>query len=130
MTIEQEITTRLTGWSGLTALIGNRTFPEIAVQNAARPYLTYRLVTDQRESAFGADIGIVSARFQFDAFAEKYADTAAVIAQVRAAFNRWMAPTNPTPIIDTMILTTVDLFEPDTMLYHRAMDVMIHYRET
>lgn len=129
MSVETEITARLTGWTGFTALANNRVYPNIAVQNVARPYLTYRLVTDLRDSGFGDDIGIVIARFQFDAFSEKYSDVVAVIGQVRAAFNRWRAPSNPTPIIDTVILTTVDLFEPDTLLHHRAQDVRIWYRE-
>lgn len=135
MAIETLIFTRLSTFGGLTALIGTRVYPNIAPQNAARPFVTYRRVTSDRPAAMGSDSGVVRARFQFDTFAEDdetevgFDDAAAIRAQIRAALKRWRDPVGPPVVQDTFLVSEIDLYEDDTRLHHLADDYEVNYRE-
>lgn len=134
MTIEALIFTRLSGFAGLTALIGTRIYPNIAPQNATWPFVTYRRVTSTRPAAMGSDSGVVRARFQFDTFAEDddskvgFDDASAVRDQLRAALKRWR-DAGPPVVQDTFLVSEIDLYEDDSRLHHLSDDFEINYRE-
>lgn len=128
MTVESVLVTRLNGFAGLTALVGTRIRPNRAEQNIAKPYITFRRVSADRDSAMGVDVGTVTARFQFDVWAEDFTSMAAVGEQLRLALQRWRNSSG-TVVDDTFIVSEIDLFETETETHHRALDARIHYRE-
>lgn len=129
MSVESEIYSRLTGFAGLTALVSSRIYPNLAPQKVAFPYVTYRRVSSVRESGMGDDIGIVSARFQFDVFSDTYLSARNALEQVRQALQRWRAPSGNPEIIDSLIENDLDTFEPDPLVHHVLLDALIYYRE-
>jgi hypothetical protein len=128
VTIEALIYTRLSGFAGLTALVGTRIYKNIAPQNTGRPYVTYRRVTATRPPAMGRNSGVVRARFQFDSFDEDFADASAVRAQILAAIERWR-DAGPPVVQDIFPVNELDLYEDDIRLHHLSDDYEVNYRE-
>lgn len=130
MSIESVIYDRLTGYSGLSALVSNRVYPNVAPQNVTVPFVTYRRVSAERQSGFGEDIGIVTSRFQFDMYATAYSAVRAIAEQVRGALQRYRASATSPEVLDTFIVNELESFEAEPTLLHRAVtDIQIHYRE-
>lgn len=133
MTIQALLYTRLSGFAGLTALVAGRIYPNRAPQDAARPYVTYRLVSDTRPPAMNRDSGVARARFQFDAFADETAggyDAAdAIRVQVSAALKRWRDPVGPPVVQDVFMVSQIDLYEDDIRMHNASADYEVNYRE-
>lgn len=129
MAVAEVIKARLTAFAGLSALVSARVHPGAAPQNTPRPYVTYRVVSEVRESGMGSDIGIVTARYQFDVFAESGTAAAAVVEQLRLALQRWRSPSSSPEIIDIFVETLVGGYEPDTGLFHPIIDFRVIHRE-
>lgn len=127
--IYEALYSRLSGFAGLTALVGTRIYPNRAVQDAARPYVVFRRVTSRRHSSFGADDGVVEARFQVDVFDEDHASAQAVREQVRQALQRWSGTEASTVVQDTYFEGETDLYEDDRDLHHLADDYRVVYEE-
>ena len=128
MTVEADIFSRLSGYAGLSALVSSRIYPNVLLQNATLPAVTYRRVSSERPPVMGADTGIVRARFQFDIWATSYSGMVAAKEQLRAAFQRYNG-TAAVVILETFILMDVDLYEDETRTHHGVVDVEINYRE-
>lgn len=128
MPVESTLYTRLTGFSGLSALIGDRIYPNIAPQRVTKPYIAYRRVSASRFTAFGQDTGDVRARFQFDVFADTYTAAKNVSEQLRLALQRWSTTTGTT-IHTIFFLNEVDLYEEDPELHHLALDFEVLYKD-
>ena len=135
--LEAALYTRLSGYAGLTALVGTRIYPNIAPQSVQSPFVTYSRISTTRESAMGADTGLVHVRVQVDCWAaagpndDGYADVKAVAAQVRAALQRYDATVGSVVIQDIMLDSEQDLFDAaDPVRYHRtSLDFMVHHLE-
>ncbi len=128
MSIETVLFTRLTTHAGLSVLIGARVYPGAMPQKVTYPAVSYSRVAASRVSAMGADTGLVRARFQFDAWCEKYSDVRAVAVQLRAALQRWSTTTG-TVIQDIYFVSEVDLYEDETRVHHAALDFEVIYQE-
>lgn len=128
MTIHSEIYSRLSGYSGLTALVSTRIYPNLAPQNVTYPYVTFRQVSAVRESGFGADIDIIRTRIQLDAFAETHLSSRNIAAQIIAALQRWSNPSGTPEVIDVQIDNDMDQFEIDPVLHHAIVDIITYHR--
>ncbi len=129
MSIESVLYDRLTGYAGLSALISTRLYPNVAPQNVTVPFVTFRRVSAVRDSAFGADAGSVTARFQFDMYATTYSGVRAIAEQLRGALQRWTTTSGIT-VEDTFIVNELETFDAEPALLHRAVtDIQIHYQE-
>lgn len=128
MPIEATIYTRLSGFAGLTAHVGNRIYPNLAPQGVTLPYIVFRRVSSQRYSAMGVDTGDARSRVQVDIFAAMaggHKTVTDIAAQVRAALQRY----NGSDIQDVYLLDEADFFEEDPELHHRALDFDVFYTE-
>jgi hypothetical protein len=88
-TIEQGITARLKGHTGLTALIGTRVFEGGIPQGETLPCVTYNRISTPRYNTHDTSgaTGLASPRFQFDAWAATYTSARAISDQIRSALN-------------------------------------------
>lgn len=127
MAVEEVLYARLTGFAGLTALVGEKVYPNRIEQGVANPSLSYLRISSVRESAMSKDIGIVQARFQFDIWADNYSDSVAVKEQVRLALQRW---DDGDVIIEVFLEDQSDLYEDDTRTHRVRMDFRVIYRES
>ena len=128
MSVESEINDRLTGFSGLAALIGSRVDADNRQQNDPLPAITFLRIDSRRVWAMGSDTGLVRARYQFDIWTDNYADIISVAEQLRLALQRWRTTTG-TIVQETFIVDDRDISEPEDGFYHRAMDFEINYEE-
>lgn len=92
--IQDAIFTRLSGFAGLTTLIGAgaqncRLYHGLMPENPTYPGVTYFQVSTQRETAMGANPGIVHARFQFDVWSLDPDEARDVAEQLRRGLDRF-----------------------------------------
>jgi hypothetical protein len=128
MTVEADLFSRLTGFAGVAALVGQKVYPVTLPQGIHYPAISYFRVSSTRPSAMGRDIGIVRARFQVDVWAFDFDSSKAVAEQVRLALQRYSG-TNSIEIIEIFFLNEADTFEENTRTYHQALDFEVNYRE-
>jgi len=124
--IESTLFTRLSTFSGLTALVSTRIYPLIAPQGVTYPAVTYqRISTMPREVAMGSDPGIAFTRIQVTAWGETYTSAKAIGEQIRLALERYRT----TGIFDTYIIGENDLYDEEALKYGVAIDAEIAYSE-
>lgn len=129
MGIEAHIYTRMSGFAGLTALVGTRISPNKLGQHTDLPAISYRRVASERPSNMAADIGIVRSRYQFDIWADSYDGMIAVKEQVIDCWQRYEGTQNSTEIIQAFIMLDMDMYEDESRVHHGIVDVEINYRE-
>jgi len=134
--VQEVLFARMQAVSALTSLVGTRCYyGPVAAKNPTLPYINFFRISESRESAMGADIGIVRARFQFSVFAAG-ADAVDAVAKALdgdgagSALRRWQPGTSVTPSVqDVFFLTRQDLYEDDTKLHHAAIDYEVIHGE-
>ncbi|MBI3936768.1 MAG: DUF3168 domain-containing protein [Betaproteobacteria bacterium] len=141
MTIESVLGDRVTGYAGVSALIGTRLYPQIAPKNVTLPCIVYQR-GDPPPERFpvmgGADVGIVKATFAFDCYAATYLTARALADQVRQALQRWSTTTGTT-VEDVFVIDESDgvteeqiavAAGSDSIFTHRAtIEFRVTYRE-
>ena len=132
MTIDATLYQRLSTFSGLTALTGDRLYPGVAPQSVNLPFVVWRRVSVVRYPAMGSDSGVVSVRIQFDIIAGTYSSMRAVVEQLRAALQRWRDPAASPEVIDCTIETELEQTEDlaDAVLHRGIVDIILHHRES
>lgn len=128
MSIETVMVARLVGYSGLSALVGSRIYPNVMPQNVDFPAISYRRVSTTRESAMGSDTGIARARFQVDSYAKNYDEVRPVAEKVRAALQRWRNSSG-TVVQDSFIIGETDSYEHETQVHRVSQDFEVIYVE-
>ncbi len=87
MNVSGQIFSRLTGYSGVSALVSSRVYPLVIPQKPTLPAIAYQQVSD------GVDVGTTDIHpqwYQFGCFASTYAGASALADQVEAAFDEWV----------------------------------------
>lgn len=77
----------LTGYAGLTALVGARAYPLLLPQNCTLPAVTYQRITTPREYSHAGPSGIASPTFQFNVWDSDILRAKQVAEQVRGALH-------------------------------------------
>jgi hypothetical protein len=86
MNVGGQIYSRLTGYSGVSDLVGSRVYPLVLPQVPTLPAVAYQQVSD------GTNRGTTEVHgqwYQFGCHAETYAGAVALADEVEAAFNLW-----------------------------------------
>lgn len=132
MSIEIAIRTRLANFAGLSALVGTRIYPLKIPQNATLPAVAYEVVSAERESAMGADIGIAHFRIQLTIFAKKYSETGQLLdvaTQTRAALQRFSGTVAGVEICNIFIENDLDIYGENVVQYQRIQDYKVSFVE-
>ena len=94
MRIDEAVYTYLSGYAGLTALVGKRIYPDIAPQQAIYPCLTYQMLSEEEVNTFtqpnSTMIGVV---FSFSVWGSTRASSKAASEQLRLAFKNYSGVT-------------------------------------
>ena len=134
MSLQSIIYTRLTTHAGATALIALRCRANQLEQDESYPAISYQLISNDRRSAMGADIGIVHARVQVDCWDQDdssgagYDGAKALAEQVRQALQRWTNASGP-KVFDTFLISEAEIPEPEIDIFRVSMDFMFHHTE-
>lgn len=135
MSVDSQLKTRLRGFAGLTAIVGSRIHSGDAPQDTAFPYLTYFRVDGIPERVMGPSYPLISARFQFDAWAQSTASSSAfaiarsVIAQVRAALDPWSTSSGTIIQCALFISDGPDGSDEESKSQKSSIDYEINYEE-
>lgn len=85
-TIAEAVVENMLGNATITALIGERLYPNVAPQDAATPTLVYQLIDTQHVASRSGSSNLARSLFQFTCAAETYAETKALADAVRGAW--------------------------------------------
>lgn len=128
-TLESALYTRLSGYAGLTALVSTRIYPIILPQEPTYPAVTYQRIDGPREHALSADMGIPHPRIQIDSWGNTHVQAWAVATQVRGALQRWSDADASPAVLDCLLDSDDDSYEPDAGVYRVRQDWIIWHRE-
>jgi len=127
--LEAVIFTRLSTYAGLIALTSTRIYPIILPQNPTLPAVTYQRTDGPRESALGAEMGLAHPGIQIDSWGKTYASAKAVATQARAALQRWSSEATDPVVLDCLLESDGDEYEPGANIYHVRQDWTVWHRE-
>lgn len=142
MSIEQAVVDRLGGVTAVTDLLGTspiRIHPANAAQKTVLPYVTYELLSTQREGILTGQTGLASTRIQLDVWGETALSCYNVAEQIRLALDAWLyatlGTTNTKEVQSIRIDNeTTDYENPidgtSQGIYRRTLDFVIHFTET
>ena len=128
MAIQNHIYTRLSGYAGLTALVGLRIYPVVAPESPVYPLVIYTLISPDKPKTSGGTSGNqIAALYQFSCWADTYASARAVADQIIAAFEDYSGTSDSTVIQFSFYESENEMFEPTTKKHFIAIDFMIWY---
>ena len=125
MTIQEEIFTRLTGYSGLTALIDKRVYYMRMPQKHRLPAIVYQKISGPKLYSHDGEAGLAYPRIQFSCMADDPDEATSVAAQLQAALSAYTDSGLTTPIEASFILNEFDDYEQDTDIYRVLVDYRI-----
>lgn len=127
--IDDAIYSRLSGYSGLSALVDDRIWPGVAKQGAALPYATFHEITTTPTNAMGADIPPTEMRLQVSIFDDNAPGCRAVAAQVKAALSRYSGTEAGIVIQQIFFKDRSKQFNSATKDFQINMDFRVFYEE-
>jgi hypothetical protein len=120
MTLEEMIFARLTTYSAMNALIGNRCYPQILPQEPTLPAVTY----DVRAAPTAeGSINLARVDVQINGWATTYAGAIQLGEAVKAALEGYQQKVDKPALIGMAVESELDLFEAETGLYGRVVEV-------
>ena len=130
MNAHKAIYARLSGFAGLTALVGTRIAPDVIPSPAAWPAVTFHVIHTSTEKVSTSDPDLVMSLVQVDSFDKTRLGARTVAAQVMLALDRWRQTTAGGVTVDDCIFQTdMDAFEPQSQVYQVSADFRLNYRE-
>lgn len=123
MSIESDLYSGLTGHAGLSALISTRLYPDVAPQNATRPYVVYQRISTRKFQAISGTVVAYLPRFQFSIYADTALSALNVAAQVQVALLA-MSDSSVT-IYERPLENERTTYEDQSHLFRRDFDAQI-----
>jgi len=122
VSLETDIVAWLERDEALGAVIDDRIYPMPLPQSPTLPALTYFRVDTPREYSQSGYSRLAHPRMQFSCWAWTLLEAADVASLVRQAMERWGEAA-------CFAATELDLYEPETRIYHRVLDMIIWHNE-
>ncbi len=132
MSIEIAIRARLAGFAGLSALVGTRIYPNFIPEGSTLPAIAYEVISAERESAMGADIGTSHFRIQLTIFATSYSETGQLLdvaTQTRLALQRFSGTVAGVEICNIFIENDLDIYGENVVQFQRIQDYKVSFVE-
>jgi hypothetical protein len=130
--VESWIYSRLTGFAGLSALVGTRLYPSVLPENPTYPAISYRRIDapNVAQTHEATPAGLARPRFQFDCWGTTATSAKAVGEQVRLALEGYQNKA-ANPRIDGIILADRrdGPRETGSNLYRDILDFFIWHSE-
>ena len=125
MDVKRALYQCLSGYAGLTALVGSRIYPNRAPQNCTMPAVVYQQVTDRRTYTKDGYAGLAWPLFQISCYAETYEQAEAVRAQVEAALHACLGKFDGLTVEAVRLEGSTDQFEDGSDLHRVLLQVRI-----
>lgn len=115
---------------GLTALVGDRIFPDQMDDPPVYPSVTFQKIGGAGARGAVKNPGLQRASMQVSTWAKSRAEAVRIAAEVRRALDRKRKITvADVRVDDCFYVSDIDLVDPDTDVCFNHMDFRIHYRE-
>lgn len=122
MPLQQAVFETLGQAAGVNALVGARIYPDVAPQDAARPYIVWQEVSNVPANGLDGFLNLDNFRVQVTCWGVKATDVRDIDAAVRAAMDA--ATSFKSLQVDHRALP----FEPDTKLFGSQSDFSVWLR--
>lgn len=109
----------------ITDLINTRIYPGWIPQNAEMPSVAFFIVSGVRHH----DIDVAFPRIQMSIFSKRYVEAKEISNRIVDCLRRFKGQMGNTSVLQIVFENEYDQYEPDTGLYHIAIDFKIIYRE-
>lgn len=113
--IEQDLRTALIGYAPLTAIVGQNIAAMVVPEAATSPYVTYQVISGQRESTMSSPGARINKRVQLSCFAATYAQVKTISQAVQDAVESSL-------LFAYVFLGDQDLYDPETKQRYVVID--------
>ena len=130
--IEAALYSRLSGFAGVSDLVGTRIYPLAAPDDAIYPLIRYQRVQATRLESLAGPSGLSAVRFQIDAFGqgdEGYRDAGDVAEQIRLALDGFGGTVAGVVIQSTTLLNERDQEFDEGRVKAISQDFRLWHRE-
>jgi hypothetical protein len=115
--------------AAVTALVAQRIYPKRLQQGTAFPAITYFKVADVPEYAMGNAPFMSSNRLQLSCWSKSYLEAVNLVKAIKTAMRGMTDPNTTPPILNVLAEEGPELWEPDTLLHHHPVDLVIEVGE-
>lgn len=122
MSIEALVYTRLTTYSGITAIASTRTYPMRLPQTPTYPAITYQKISNSEQKGTST---LKDSRWQINCWASTYSGAKALAAQVKTAFEEWHDLDQTPGVLMARMVGELDDEDDETKTYRVILDVML-----
>ena len=127
MSFESTLYAYLSGYTGLTALISTKIYPDNVPQDTAPPYIFYQEVYRQKMYTHNGYNGTSEWSIQISSFATTRASVRAIADQVSSAMDGWSAVNSKVGYVEQE--NERSLWIEDLGLYTIDQDYLIFYKD-
>lgn len=129
-TVEESLYAYLSGYAGLTALVGTRIYPRLLPDEPTYPAVTYHRISGRNIRTLAPPtVAAVEARFQFSCWGLAYADARNVASQIEDALQDFTGKMGGgVTVLDSNAFTGSDQFDGRVKVHHVPVDAMILYQ--
>jgi hypothetical protein len=116
----------------LAAEVGSRVYPKRGAEGTILPYITYERVSAQRTytyDAFAETTAWINARVSFACIALTMAEAIVVAEALIVALSGYEGDLDGIPIGSANVIGEIDLYDENSRLYRRVVDVSFAYEE-
>lgn len=130
MSTAAAIYAQLSGFAGLTALVGTRIYPVEAPANVTRPYVVFVAISSVRLNHLSGPAEVANPRVQVDAYAARYIDAQAISDQVRAALDGFAGTVGGVAVLSSACIDGRDFYEDaaNPPLHRASLDFSVWHR--
>lgn len=118
MTTGTTVYSRLTSYSGISALVGTRVYPLNLPQKPTYEAITYQRISNGPQNG---STTIRESRWQISCWAETYAEAHALAVQVKTALEEWTA----NGIKMAYVVNEIDDYDDEAEVYRTLVDVIL-----
>lgn len=128
MTEGKAIYSILTGDSAVSALVGNRVYPQIAAQGAAFPFIVYVLQDTSPSDTKSGVSTLDEVRYDIVVASETYAEASDITNKIRTALDRYTGTVSGV-VIDSIQFIDLDVDnDPATETYVTSSEYIIRVK--
>ena len=130
MEIEEALFSRLSTFTGLSALVGSRIYPMLMPQNCVNPAITYQKISGAVVQAFQKDTNLAHPIFQVSCWGKTYQEVKGVAKQIKLALRDFSGLMGgAVPVSAVLIQGEVDDYETDSKTFSIKIDFEIWHEE-
>lgn len=129
--IDEALYSLLIAYAGLTALVSTRIYPMHLPQQPTLPAVSYqRISSGRRDVHHGGITAVAETIFQVSCWATTLKSAKDIAAAVRTRMHGYNGTVGSVKIFSSRVINEVDLYDPETNVYHVPVDVAVLHRES